>query len=170
MIRPSASSFDKLRTASGHRRVDKGKPLLLVNANTLSPPVSPVGLEYVAESLREHGLPVRVVDLAFEADPAGALRRALSSVEPLAVGVAVRNTDDCSWLSATSFLPNIRHLVSVCREATQAPVVLGGGGFSVAPRAILRYTGADMGIAGDGEEALSGLAVKLLRGEDILSQ
>ena len=146
------------------------KPFLLVNANTLSPPVSPVGLEYVAESLREHRISVRVVDLAFEADVEGALRRALAATEPLAVGIAMRNADDCSWLSATSFLPAIRQLVDVCHKTTRSPVVLGGGGFSVAPGAILKYTDADMGIAGDGEDAMVGLGLRLMRGEDPLSQ
>jgi radical SAM superfamily enzyme YgiQ (UPF0313 family) len=142
------------------------KPILLVNANTVRPPVSPVGLEYVAESLKEHHLPLEVVDLAFEPDGEAALRQALARTEPLLVGIAVRNMDDSSWLSATSFLPGIRKLVQICQERTRAPVVLGGGGFSIAPGAVLRFTGADMGIAGDGEEALLGLALRLAGGEE----
>ena len=79
--------------------------ILLVNTNITKPPVSPVGLEYVGESLIHVGLPVRVLDLSFEADWKAALRRELEHAGFLAVGLSVRNTDDCSFSSRKSFLP-----------------------------------------------------------------
>jgi len=140
--------------------------ILLVNTNIVQPPVSPVGLEYVGESLVEAGLPVEVLDLAFEPDWRYALNRALRSSDPVAVGLAVRNTDDSSFLSRRSFLPWIRDVVSEVRRLTSACIVLGGVGFSITPEAVLDFTKADVGIAGDGEEATASLLRCLMNGED----
>jgi len=141
------------------------KEVVLVNANTLRPPVSPVGLEYVAEALLEAGLAVRVIDLVFEPDWRAAIERELKAGEPLLVGVSVRNTDDCSFISGQSFLPWIREVVTEVKKYTGAPVFLGGVGFSIMPDTAVLATGADGGINGDGEDAMVWLAKALLSGE-----
>lgn len=142
------------------------RPFLLVNTNVLWPPVSPVGLEYVGEALVAAGVPAAVLDLAFEPVWRAALARELRHTEPLAVGLSVRNTDDCCYATRKSFLPWIREVVSEVRQLTDAPVVLGGVGFSVMPETVLRLTGAEAGIAGDGERAISDLAKCLAKGAD----
>ncbi|MBM4432628.1 MAG: radical SAM protein [Chloroflexi bacterium] len=143
------------------------KPVLLVNTNVSQPPVSPVGLEYTGEALVEAGIPVRVLDLAFEADWKAALANELKNYEPLAVGLAVRNTDDCCFATRKSFLPWIEEVVTEVRRLTQAFIILGGGGFSVMPEAILRFTRADAGIIGDSEEAVVTLVKCLQKDGDI---
>jgi radical SAM superfamily enzyme YgiQ (UPF0313 family) len=125
--------------------------ILLINTNVIRPPVSPVGLEYLGETLVEAGESVRILDLSFESDWQKALRRELND-EPLIVGMTVRNTDDCSFSSRVSFLPWIREITSKLREFTSANIMLGGVGFSIMPELIIRITGADFGIVGDGEE------------------
>ena len=141
------------------------RPFVLVNTNVVRPPVSPVGLAYLGEGLREAGVAVEVVDLALDSGGVSALGPALSRLHPLAVGLSVRNTDDCSLATGLSFLPWIGEMVAEVRRHTAAPVVLGGVGFSVAPEGVLEATGADMGIAGDGEVAAALLAGCLSRGE-----
>ncbi len=141
--------------------------ILLINSNVTRPPVSPVGLEYVGETLIEAGVPVRVLDLSFEADWKISLQRELARDEPLAVGLSVRNTDDCSFTSRKSFLPWIHDVVSELRKLTGAPVFLGGVGFSTIPEVVLSATQADGGIEGDGEEAVLALARSLERGEGV---
>ena len=81
------------------------KPFLLINTNVVKPPISPVGLEYVGEALVEAKVPVRVLDLAFTTDWKAALAEELNEIEPLAVGVTVRNTDDSCFTTRRSFLP-----------------------------------------------------------------
>lgn len=143
------------------------KPILLINTNVSQPPVSPVGLEYTGEALVEAGVPVHILDLAFEADWKAALARELKNNEPLAVGLAVRNTDDCCFATRKSFLPWICEVVTEVRRLTQAFILLGGGGFSIMPKDSLRLTQADAGIIGDGEEAVVSLVKCLQKGEDI---
>jgi radical SAM superfamily enzyme YgiQ (UPF0313 family) len=145
------------------------KDILLINTNVARPPVSPVGLEYLGEALIEAGVSVRVIDLSFERDWAAALRKELRNIEPLVVGLTVRNTDDCSFASKKSFLPWICDVVSELKKLTTTRIVLGGVGFSVMPEMILRMTGADFGIVGDGEDAMLALVHCFMQKEDVSS-
>ncbi len=139
------------------------RAILLINTNVARPPVSPVGLEYLGETLIEAGVPVRVLDLPFETDWKASLARELKRDEPLAVGLTVRNTDDCCFASRKSFLPWIREIVTESKKFTKVPVFLGGVGFSTMPEVVLKATGADGGIDGDGEDAMLALAHCLMK-------
>lgn len=132
--------------------------VLLVNSNRLRPAVAPLGLDYAADVLRSRGLEVRLLDLCFERDVEAAVQRALGEREPALVGVTLRNTDDCYMASARDFVPGFAELIAAIRRYTDVPVVIGGSGFSVCPEAVLEATGADFGIAGDGEVPLAMLA------------
>jgi len=140
---------------------------LLINTNVIKPPVSPIGLEYAGESLVTAGLRVRILDLVFETDWRLALANVIKAEDPLLVGLTVRNTDDCSFTARRSFLPWISEFVSEVRRLTGAFILLGGVGFSVMPEAVLRLTGADAGIYGDGEETLPALVKCLMDGKNI---
>ena len=61
------------------------RPFLLIITNTVHPPVSPVGLEYIGQALVEAGVPVNVLDLVFETDWKAALAKELAHNEPLAI-------------------------------------------------------------------------------------
>jgi hypothetical protein len=141
------------------------RSFVLINSNVVRPPVNPLGLEYVGEALIRGGMAVELVDLSWEKDWQSALATALSRQEPLAVGVTFRNIDDCSSVTRVSFVPGLTELVHEVRRHTPAPVVLGGVGFSIAPAPIMKTSGVDYGIAGDGEEAALKLARCLEHGE-----
>ena len=47
--------------------------IALINTNQIRPPISPVGLEYIAEALHAAGHEVHVLDLCWEADIASAV-------------------------------------------------------------------------------------------------
>lgn len=128
--------------------------IALVNPNVTKPAISPLGLEYLTEAWRQQNVEVEVVDLCFEDDPLVALQQRLAGVEPKLVGISLRNTDNCYLLSAHSFIPHLTEVVSTIRQATSAPIVVGGAGFSVAPAAVMKATGVDYGVQGDGEQAL----------------
>jgi len=137
--------------------------VLLVNANTLQPPVSPVGLDYVGSALEAAGIEVGFLDLAFvERDAAESeLLAAAARFTPDVIGVSVRNTDDCSMASRDFLLPPIARWIAALKRQTDAPVVVGGIGFSVLPRESFEFLGADYGIAGDGEVAFPRLVESL---------
>ncbi len=138
--------------------------IALVNVNGMMPPIGPVGLGYVAGAARSAGVDVRLVDLGLAADPHAALEDRLADCGPSLVGLTFRNVDDCFWPSAEWFVPDLVETVRRLRGLTDAPIVLGGVGYSIFPREILQATGADFGIRGDGEEALVALARELESG------
>ena len=127
--------------------------VFLVNTNRMRPVVAPIALDYLGTCLRDGGYEVALIDLALDQDRPASVEEHLRGPEPLAVGVTVRNTDDCYLGSRDFFLPEIRRVVDAIKERTNAPVVLGGCGFSIMPAAVLDYCGCDLGIRGDGEVA-----------------
>ena len=133
----------------------------LVNTNRIYPPVAPIGLDYVAETLRASGHRPELLDLCWEERWEPAIARFLANGEFGLVGVTVRNTDDCSFATRESFLPDLAAITRCLREHTGAPIVLGGVGFSIMPQAVLAQCGADAGIRGEGEFALAELAGRL---------
>lgn len=139
----------------------------LVNANEMRPPVGPLALDYVAAALTAAGFEPRLLDLTWEEDAAGAAAAHFRDQEPLLVGLTLRNTDDCYLAGQYSCLPHAAAVLALLRQHTAAPIVVGGCGFSVMPQAVLTALGADLGVAGDGEEALVLLAEALARGEPV---
>ena len=140
--------------------------LTLINTNRMVPAIGPIGLEYVAEAAALAGIDVTVLDLALCDDAAAALREHLSTCEPTLIGLSFRNVDDCFWPSAQWFVPDLADLVRRIREVNDAPIVIGGVGFSVFAERIVEYTGADFGIRGDGEAATISLYRQLQAGRD----
>ncbi|MBN1846129.1 MAG: cobalamin-dependent protein [Sedimentisphaerales bacterium] len=128
--------------------------ITLININRMTPPVAPIGLDYLADHLRQSGIHTDLLDLALVADPDQALRSYFAVHQPELVGLTFRNIDDCFWPSAQWFVPELSQWIAALRSLTEAPLVLGGVGFSVQPERILAAAGADFGIHGDGEQAL----------------
>jgi len=135
--------------------------LTLINSNRMEPPIAPVGLDYVAGAARRAGIEVELLDLCLAADPDAALEAYFTSRRPELVGISFRNSDDCFWPSADWFVPGLADLVRRVRGLTDAPVALGGVGFSIFAERIVDWCGADFGVRGDGEEAIVSLLAEL---------
>lgn len=135
--------------------------ITLINTNLMRPPIAPIGLDYIATSLRAAGVDTGILDLGLTADPNAALGEYFACHSPQLVGLSFRNLDDAFWPSMQSFLPVLRRIVEQTRRLTAAPIVLGGTGFSVFPQRILEYAGGDYGIHGDGEAGMLALAQAL---------
>jgi radical SAM superfamily enzyme YgiQ (UPF0313 family) len=142
-------------------------PVLLVNPNRyMAPPVIPLGIEYLAHALRQHGLEVAAVDLSFSDDPIQDLEKAVHGADPQAVCISVRNVDSVLHPETDFFLPEIRSYIEHLRTLTEAPVIIGGAGIPADPAGILRFLGADLAIDGPGEKTLPAL----LRDGGVLSK
>jgi len=120
----------------------------------MKPPIGPLGLEYIGGVARQSGIETDVLDLCFEQNPDEALKKYFASKSPRLVGLSFRNVDDCFWPSAEWFVPELAETVKAIKKMTDAAVVIGGIGFSIYPKQIVEYTGADFGVKGDGEEAV----------------
>jgi radical SAM superfamily enzyme YgiQ (UPF0313 family) len=137
--------------------------VLLISANTerINMVSLPLGLGLVAAATRRAGHEVELVDLLSSTDAPGAVRDAIARHRPDVVGLSVRNIDDQNRDSPRFLLEPVREVVLACRAATEAPLVLGGAGYSLFAAEALAYLGADLGIAGDGERAFPELLARL---------
>ena len=124
----------------------------LVNPNRLQPGVMPIALEYLAEELERREIGVRILDLCHARKPLDAIQTFFHDFQPDLIGISIRNLDDVVY---DCFLAGeMKRLVDAIKRASDAPIILGGSGFSIAPELALDYFGADIGIVGEGEVAL----------------
>jgi radical SAM superfamily enzyme YgiQ (UPF0313 family) len=148
------------------RGVKKEGRIALINSNRIRPPIAPIGLEYIAETLIHHGYVPDLLDLTWEPDWPLAMRRFFSVREYDMVGVTLRNTDDCAFTSRHSFLPEIMDMLERLQGLTDAFIVLGGVGFSAMPGPILRSCSVDAGVLGPGEETVLHLLQSMAGGAE----
>ena len=138
----------------------------LVNTNRIKPALAPIGLDYLADPLAA-GDTLSLLDLCFSEEYEKDIEAAVTALLTELVGASVRNTDDCVYPSGAFLLSEPRGTASALRDHTDAPIVVGGVGFSTLPEAAMDYCGADFGIAGEGEDAMPRLARDLQTGSDL---
>lgn len=145
--------------------------VLLISANTeqLPDPVFPLGAAYMAAVVAEHGHAVDTLDLCFLDALRPALDEKIRATDPQVVGVSLRNLDSSSYPLNTSYIDDYKLLIDSIRELTDAPIVLGGAGFTVMPSTIMEFLGADVGVVGEGELAFPWVLQRLAHGESIAS-
>ena len=142
--------------------------LLLVSANQeRSPdPVAPLGVCYVATAAAQAGHDVRVLDLCFSEDVEVDVAAAVAAHRPEAIGISLRNVDNCAYPDTVSYLPHYRRVVDACRAVSPAPIVLGGSAFTTMPAFYLPALEVPYGVVGEGEVALPALLARLATGSD----
>jgi radical SAM superfamily enzyme YgiQ (UPF0313 family) len=129
--------------------------------------VPALGLACVAAASENAGHETILLDLLVEKEPRTAIVQAIRDFHPEVIGVSVRNIDDQRMRDTRFLLDQARDAVNWCKEASAAPLILGGAGFSILPQTILDYLGADMGIQGEGEMVFPELLKKLQTGENL---
>lgn len=146
---------------AGRRIKEAIMRVLLVSANTaVSPyPLYPLGLSMVAAALDSAGHEVRQFDFLEKELSLESLSSEIKAFGPELVGVSIRNIDNVNYLSEKRYIDTAVEIVANIKRKTSAKIVLGGAGFSLMPKEILEATGADYGIAGEGE----GLMVDFIR-------
>jgi hypothetical protein len=124
--------------------------VLLVSANTeqFNMPAMPLGLACVAEAAKNAGHDITMLDLMFEADVSATLKSGIAKFSPECIGVAVRNIDDQNPENPMFLLEKVKEIVTICRDLSSTPIVLGGAGYSMFPESVLAYLDADFGIEG----------------------
>ena len=133
--------------------------VLLVSANQeRSPdPVAPLGLCYVATATARAGHDVRVLDLCFSTDVDADIAGAIAEHRPDVLGLSLRNVDNCAYPDTVSYLPHYRGVVRALRDASPAPIVVGGSAFTTMPAHYLDQLEAPYGVVGEGEVAFVAL-------------
>ena len=137
----------------------------MISANTerINMPTLPLGLACVATATQKARHDVEILDLLNKDDIAAPIKKAIEGFQPNLVGVSVRNIDDQNMEDPKFLLDKAKEVVTCCKAFSEAPVVLGGAGYSIFPESALVYLGADMGIQGDGEYAFPLLIGRLMQ-------
>jgi radical SAM superfamily enzyme YgiQ (UPF0313 family) len=142
------------QSRDGRSKEESIVKILLINPNRYhTPPVPPLGLEYLFDALRYTRHQCEILDLCFEEYPVEAIKGAIRDFSPDIAGLTIRNIDTVLFENNLFFLDEIKTYASLLKSLG-APVILGGAGYSFIPEAVLRYIDADYGIYGPGENAL----------------
>ena len=118
-------------------------------------PNFPIGLAYLASSLRESGHQPTILDLPLQDRPYDTLRDVLA-----------RNSFPLVGISAlTVQYPGARRVVEIIRQQSRSSrIVLGGPHPSILPEETLKETGAGFVVIGEGERSMQELADRLEQG------
>ena len=87
-------------------------PIVLIDTNEMKLAVAPIALDYLASALRTAGREAELLDLCFCPDASEAVQSYFRSHNPQLVGVTFRNSDNCFWPSAKSFIPRLREIIA----------------------------------------------------------
>lgn len=110
-------------------------------------PLIPIGILYIADHLIRNKIEYDILDLNFCYSYHNTLIKQLTENAPDFVGISIRNIAETEHLN--SIYKQLCDIVTVSKAS--AKVVLGGAGFSIFPKEIMKMTGADFGIIGPGE-------------------
>jgi hypothetical protein len=126
------------------------------NREKLPDAVIPLGMLYVMASTPDPHEKL-LVDLCFEVDPIEALRERIAAFRPDLVALGMRNIQNNDYSGIGDNLAYYGELIAAIRSVAEAPIVIGGGGFSVMPRRLMERLRPDYGISGEGERAFAAL-------------
>jgi lipid biosynthesis B12-binding/radical SAM protein len=147
--------------------------ILLISSNTLTEPYPayPLGMAIVASALSSRGHSISQFDFLAETQSLERLRENIVEFDPDYVGISIRNIDNVDSFTANDAwtIDTDMAIIKVVKEVKEIPVVLGGPAFSIMPKVILDYVGADYGIVGDGGVLFGDLIEQLKGGQYVPS-
>ncbi|MBU4230929.1 MAG: radical SAM protein [Desulfobacterales bacterium] len=147
----------------------KNKVLLISpNTETAPMPVYPLSLARLARAVETRGDQVRQFDLLVHGNHQ--LPGVLQEYQPNLVALSLRNLDNLDTTAYRSYLSSYREIMNIICSHTQAPVVLGGSGFSLLPHELLQRLDGNLGVIGPGEGALSAILQALDEGASSFPQ
>lgn len=140
------------------------KKVLLINSNTeiIPYPVAPLGISLVASSLKGR-YDVKILDSAF--NTTNKLLDYIERYKPNYIGVSIRNIDNVTMRKCKWYLQEIKDLITnPIKEKFNIPIIIGGSGFSIAPKQMSDFFNVDYGISGEAEDVFPELLTQLDNG------
>ncbi len=136
------------------------------NRETGFRPVFPLGANIVAGAVREMGFDTKLLDLCFSSQPLEDVESEILQFQPDFIGISIRNLDFQSYLEPVFHLPFIKRVVDKIKAVnSRSIIILGGCGFTLAPKEILNCLDVPYGIIGPGERALPMLLQCIAEGD-----
>ena len=140
--------------------------ILLISSNTATSPypIYPLGLSIIAAALTAAGHDVLQVDFLQKNTSLDAITAEIVNFNPELIGISVRNIDNVNLMNEQYYIETVRNIVTAIRNVSKSKIILGGAGFSLLPELILKETGADFGIIGEGESLVVNFANNAAKG------
>ena len=138
------------------------------NRELMPDPVVPLGLLYMMAAVGDQHEKT-LIDLCFEERPFEHLGLELERFAPDLVAVGMRNIQNADYTATQPTIDHYSKVMRTIRSCTDAPVVMGGGGFSIVPGELMRTFGLDFGIVGEGELPFAQLVTQLSAGSGDLA-
>jgi radical SAM superfamily enzyme YgiQ (UPF0313 family) len=146
--------------------------VFIISANTLA--ASPTGPAYIAGAALRAGHAVEIFECLFAQDMPAELKARIAQFRPDVVGVSIRLVHGYIIDSAAPYntrhldlRENVRQVVNAVRQATGAPIILGGPGFNYYARDWLEYLDLDYGIRGEADFSFPLYLDRLEKGGDL---
>lgn len=124
----------------------------------------PLGIAFVATAVRDAGHEVSCLDLMFSEEPLLELANRIDDFKPECIGLSIRNIDNQDMYQNTFYMPQVKEISDAIKSRADAPIILGGAGFSIFPRECFDYLGLEMGVVGEGEKGFVQLLSRLVAG------
>jgi radical SAM superfamily enzyme YgiQ (UPF0313 family) len=141
------------------------KLVTFVNTNQVKPAVAPIAFDYLYDPVVRAGFDLELLDLCFSENYQADIASYCLKRRTDFWGVTLRNTDDTYFSSQHSFIPQVKRMIQAIRLYSDAPIIVGGVGFSIMPEKILEFCGADFGIICEGEVSFPRLLTRLSNGQ-----
>ena len=139
--------------------------LLACNVTREPYPVYPLGLAMIAGSARRAGHEVMEWDLLSRPEPLEQTAARARDFRPGVIGLSLRNVDNTDSVENVSYVDHYHRVVEALRrEIPACPIVIGGAAVSLFPEELLRHTGGDYAVVGEGETAFNRLVAELTSG------
>ena len=143
--------------------------VLLISTNCERKPsfAIPIGVAHLQTALIYAGFETEILDLCFCSDEElqPVVGRKLQEFPAGLIGISIRNIDNETFLQYRGNLGDVRLVVETCRQHSSAPIVVGGSAFSLMPEEIMRTLNVQLGVVGEGENAIVELAHAVQLGE-----
>ena len=130
--------------------------VLLISTNREKSPfaVAPIGAAKVLAALQAAGYEADLLDLCFTRNMENAVKKRIQAFRPDLVGLSIRNLDNCAYIEPQGYFETDARVVRAVKKYSQAPIMIGGSGVSVAPKELADYLGVDYAFVGEGEKSL----------------
>jgi radical SAM superfamily enzyme YgiQ (UPF0313 family) len=133
------------------------------NREKLPDAAIPLGILSVMASVPDRH-ETELVDLCFEDEPLETLTQRLQRIRPELIALGMRNIQNSDYSGSSAVVDYYAELIDVIRASSQAPIVIGGSGFSVMPSELMARLRPDYGISGEAEQAFPALLDALEKG------
>lgn len=142
--------------------------LLFISANRCTDPypIYPLALSYLTAALKNRFSQIDIQYYDVNLDKDVELREVLVNNDPDYVALSLRNVDNVNIFKTENYIYDYRDLVRLVKDVTDAKVIVGGAGFSIYPKKLFEFLGADFGNSGEGENTLGELIDVLENGGD----